>query len=80
MTTETELSLEQRKALGILWCKYGNGGSCHTPANHKFIQAHLLQKLDDAKRYEHLITKECKDAFDRILNNDYHELRRTMGV
>jgi len=65
---------KQRKALEFLWFTYGNGGNCHTNANHKFLQRHVEGRLDEAKCFEHLITEECRRAHDRVMRDDYSEL------
>lgn len=70
----TEPTMVQRKALEFLWSKYGNGGNCYTPANHKFLKSHVDGKTEDAKKQEHLITRSCREAFDRIMKDDYSEL------
>ena len=67
------LTQKQVKALEFLWFKYGNGGSSHTNANHKFMQKHIEGNSKDAGLYITRITKACKEAFERVLNNDYSE-------
>ena len=71
--SDTVLTQKQKKALEFLWFKYGNGGSCHTNANHKFLQRHVEGRHEDAGVYITRITESCKEAFERIANNDYSE-------
>lgn len=68
------MTRKQRKALEFLWFKYGNGGQCYTPQNHKYIQFLIAEKVEEAKRLAHIITRECKDAVERVMNDDYREL------
>ena len=71
------LTAVQRKAMEFLWFKYGNGGNCHTVANHKFFQRHIEQKPEEAQKYAHLITAECKEAFDRVMQGDFREFNES---
>ena len=68
------MTAKQRKALEFLWIKYGNGGACHSMANHRFLQRHIEGKCGDAAMIEPQITRECRDAFARVVKDDYSEL------
>lgn len=61
-------------AFGFLMTKYGNGGSCCSADNHKFIKALYEGREEDAQKLLHRITCECKKAYERIENGDYSEL------
>lgn len=67
------MTTKQVKALEFLWFKYGNGGACSTPANHKFIQRHVEGKEKDAEMYRKHITSDCREAVNRVLNDNYTE-------
>jgi hypothetical protein len=43
-------------------------------ANHRFLQRHIEGKFEEAAMVEPQITRECKDAFARVANDDYSEL------
>lgn len=74
VVSEVVLTRKQVKALEFLWFKYGNGGNMSTNENHKFIQRHIEGRPKDAQLFAHRITKDCREAFQRILDNDYREL------
>lgn len=67
------MTRKQVKALEFLWFKYGNGGSCSTPANHKFLQRHVEGREKDAEMYRKHITGECREAVERVLADNYTE-------
>ena len=72
---DVTLTVKQRRALELLLFKYGNGGSMHSNDNQKFFMALVHGDMNEASLYAHLITKPCQEALDRILKNDYRELR-----
>jgi hypothetical protein len=70
------LTKKQKQALEFLWIKYGNGGSMHTKENHIFLHAQIEGQMDVAKSVEHVISRDCRKAFQRIVDNDFGELGR----
>jgi hypothetical protein len=72
------MTARQRKAVEFLWFKYGNGGSCHSLANHKTLQRHMEGRHEDAALYERQITGECREALDRVLRDDYSEFSESV--
>lgn len=72
---DVNLTEKQRRALGFLSYKYGNGGSMCSADNHKFLTALISGDNAEAFQYAHRITKPCQEALDRILKNDFRELR-----
>ena len=78
------MTRKQIVALGWIWCKYGNGGSCYTLANHLFIQKLIEEGTESAQRIKHRLSFECKRSVDKILANDYSEFdkdrRRVLDV
>jgi hypothetical protein len=69
-----DLTIVQKKALELLSFKYGNGGSCHTKENHKFLQLHIAGTHDEAEMLGSKITDECRTAFEKVMKSDYSEL------
>ncbi len=67
------MTKKQRRALEILGYKYGNGGCCATRDNHAFFQRHLAGKPEEAALLNHRITSACREAFDRVMVDDYRE-------
>lgn len=68
------LTAKQKKALEFLWFKYGNGGSCSSNANHKYLQRLVEGRDEEAKAFERQITLDCRKAVERIRSEDYKEL------
>lgn len=60
-----ELDISQRRALTKLWFIYGNNGSRHTDAGHKFIQRLLDSGTDQREFYRP--GKELTDLVDKII-------------
>lgn len=69
------LTAKQLKALEFLSFKYGNGGSMSSCDNQKFLSLLLANKPAEAYKFFHRITGDCKQALDKVLNNDFSELR-----
>ena len=69
------MTTKQLKALEFLWFKYGNGGACHSPQNHKFLQRHIEGRHEAAAVYDKRITSACREAVDRVLKDDYTEFK-----
>lgn len=74
------LTVVQKAAIELLWFRYGNGGSCHTNENHKFLQRYIEGRPADAEVYRVRITESCRNAFEKVMAGDYSELRKEQRV
>jgi hypothetical protein len=68
------VTARQRKAMEFLWFKYGNGGTCHSLANHKYVQRFVEGRDADAEAYAGQITADCREAVARVKAGDFREL------
>lgn len=64
----------RRMAFGFLMMKYGNGGSCCSADNHKFMKALYEGDEEAAGELLHRVTPDCTSAYNRINDKDYVEL------
>jgi hypothetical protein len=71
-----KLTTKQKAALEYLSWKYGNAGVYYTQQNHKFLHLHVAGEHDEAQIWIRQISKDCRAAFDRIMDNDYSELTK----
>ena len=64
----------KRMVYGLLMMKYGNGGSCCSADNHTFMKALYEGRQEDAEKFLHRITNDCKMAYERVNDGDLREL------
>ena len=78
--TGVVLTAKQRKAFEFLSFKYGNGGSMCSNDNHKFLMLLVNGDLAGASLYCHRVTPSCLEAYERIMKNDFKELKVSQMV
>ena len=75
MTVQITLTARQKKAMQYLQSKYGAGGTCSSRANDIFWKENIYGDQKKAAISLTQITSNCREAFDRIVGNDYRELK-----